>query len=81
MQNSLNLRLSERWMFQARSVRDVGENSGQLLTGATLIYEDECFLLGLDWTQREVGNRDNPPDTAVIIRLIFRNLGEVQAKG
>lgn len=81
LQNSINLRLSERWLLQARSVRDVGENAGQLLTGATLIYEDECFLLGLDWTRREVGNRDNPPDTAFIIRLIFRNLGEVQAKG
>jgi LPS-assembly protein len=81
LQNTLNLRLTDNWLLQGRSVRDLGEQPGQLLTGVTLFYEDECFLLGLDWTKRQVGNRDNPPDTAFIIRLIFRNLGEVKAKG
>jgi LPS-assembly protein len=72
-------RASQNWRTQVRYVTSLSENdSGSLVWGGSLIYEDECILAGLDLTRRYIGNRDNPPDTAVVMRVIFRNLGEIK---
>ena len=71
--------LSERWRFQVRETRSIGEDDGQLLFGASLIYEDECILAGVDFTRRFVGSRDNPPDSTIVLRVILRNLGELRS--
>jgi len=47
----------------------------------TLIYEDECFLFGVDFQRRLTGNRDNPPDTSLVFRVALRNLGETRVQG
>ncbi|MBL8836741.1 MAG: LPS-assembly protein LptD [Alphaproteobacteria bacterium] len=77
----VDLRLTENWRLQARHVRDIGNaNQGALLSGIALIYEDECFILATDVARRNTGTADNPPDTSVIVRLVFRNLGDVAAR-
>lgn len=79
VQFAVNARLTENWRFQARQLSSlVSEDSGSLVWGASAIYEDDCIVLGLDLTRRYIGNRDNPPDTAGVIRLVFRNLGQVR---
>jgi hypothetical protein len=49
-----------------------------LRLNSALIYEDECFLFGIDFQRRLVGDRDNPPDSAVVLRFALRNLGETR---
>lgn len=76
---ALDARLSPHWRSQARYLRSLADgDSGSLLWGGSVIYEDECILAGIDLTRRYIGNRDNPPDTVVVLRVVFRNLGEVK---
>ena len=55
--------------------------SGILVAGATLIYEDDCFVWGVDLTRRNIGRDEIPPDTSIVFRLSFRNLGEIAIRG
>jgi lipopolysaccharide assembly outer membrane protein LptD (OstA) len=77
----LTARLDENWRFQLRETRSIGEDAGQLRLNSTIIYEDECFLFGADLQRRFTGNRDNPPDTSLVFRVAFRNLGEARLQG
>ena len=70
--------IDENWRVVLRETRSIGEASGLLRLNSALIYEDECFLFGIDFQRRLVGNRDNPPDSAVILRFALRNLGETR---
>ena len=45
---------------------------------ATVVYEDECFLFGVDFEKRNVGSPGDPPDTSVVLRIALRNLGETR---
>lgn len=73
--------LTPYWRVQVRDVRSLSDDAGQLLGDVALIYEDECLLAGVDFSRRRIGNRDNPPDDAIIFRVVFRNLGEIRARG
>ena len=59
----------------------IGSDAGQLRFNTALIYEDECFLFGIDFQRRFTGNRDNPPDTSLVLRIALRNLGETRLQG
>ncbi|MGQ0663464.1 MAG: LPS-assembly protein LptD [Pseudomonadota bacterium] len=74
----LTAQLTPHWRAVTRSLSSIAQDSGTLLAGASLIYEDECLIAGLDFTRRYIGSRDNPPDTALVLRMVFRNLGEVK---
>lgn len=74
----VNARLNSHWRTQARYLTSLADDSGSLLWGGSFIYEDECLLFGVDLNRRYIGNRDNPPDTAIVLRLVLRNLGEVK---
>jgi LPS-assembly protein len=76
---TVNARLSPNWRTQARYLTSLADNdTGSLTWGGSLIYEDECLLTGIDLTRRYTGTRDNPPDTAILLRVVFRNLGEIK---
>ena len=78
---SLVARVSPHWRIQGRTISSLADaDRGLLIAGAALIYEDECILTGIDFTRRNVGNRDNPADTAITFRLVLRNLGEVKTR-
>ncbi len=70
-------RLTPNWRTQLRYLTSIAHNGGELSSGATLFYEDECLVVGLDYTRRFTGTPDAPPDTAFIVRVIFRNLGQI----
>jgi LPS-assembly protein len=74
-------RINENWRFLIRDARSIGSDSGQLRFNSALIYEDECFLFGVDFQRRFTGNRDNPPDTSIVLRIALRNLGETRLQG
>jgi LPS-assembly protein len=74
-------RLDENWRFQVRQTRALGDDGGQLRLNTTVVYEDECFLFGADFQRRFVGTPDDPPDTSLVFRIAFRNLGEARLQG
>jgi LPS-assembly protein len=74
---TLDLRLNEHWRTQGRYLTSLSSDAGSLLWGGNLVYEDECIVTILDLTRRYVGTAAAPPDTAVFVRLLFRNLGEI----
>lgn len=76
----LRANLTPFWRVQIRDVRSLSEDDGQLLGGASLIYEDECILAGVDFSRRRIGSRDDPPDNTILFRIVFRNLGEVRTR-
>ncbi len=75
----LQTNLTQYWRIQLRDVRSISDDSGQLLGGASLIYEDECILAGVDLSRRRIGSRDDPPDDTILFRVVFRNLGEIKS--
>lgn len=81
LSQSVTARFDEVWRVSGRVVQSLGSDRGVLLAGATLIYEDDCFLWGLDLTRRNIGRADIPPDTALLFRFGFRNLGELAVRG
>lgn len=72
--------VTQNWRVQLRDIRGVGEDSGLLIGGASLVYEDECIIAGVDISRRRVGNRDDPPDDTILLRVVFRNLGEIKSQ-
>jgi LPS-assembly protein len=81
LSQTASARIDEVWRVTGRVVQSLGADNGVLLAGATLIYEDDCFLWGVDFTRRNIGRADIPPDTAVLFRFGFRNLGELAVRG
>jgi LPS-assembly protein len=78
MTTMLTAMIDENWRVVMRETRSIGADSGVLRFNSALIYEDECFLFGIDFQRRLVGTRDNPPDSALILRFALRNLGETR---
>jgi LPS-assembly protein len=81
LSQSVASQFNENWRVRGRVVSALGADSGVLVAGVTLIYEDDCFLWGADFTRRNIGRADIPPDTALLFRFGFRNLGEVALRG
>jgi LPS-assembly protein len=78
---SLAAAFNENWRIQGRLIQALGNDSGILVAGATLFYEDDCFIWGIDVTRRNIGRAELPPDTAILFRIALRNLGELSLRG
>ncbi|MBI3506449.1 MAG: LPS-assembly protein LptD [Proteobacteria bacterium] len=81
LSQSLSSRISENWRVVSRIVNSMGVDRGILLVGGTLFYEDDCFTWGVDLSRRNIGRAEIPPDTAIVFRFAFRNLGEIAVRG
>lgn len=78
---SLNLsgRLTRYWRARVFGLRDLAEDGGQLVLGAGLTYEDECFLFGATWTRERFDDRDLRPSDTFFFRIALKTLGDVGA--
>jgi LPS-assembly protein len=74
----LSVRIDENWRFVIRDIRQFGQDAQVLRFNATVLYEDECFLFGVDFEKRNIGTPGDPPDTSVVLRFALRNLGETR---
>ncbi len=79
--HSFSAAFNENWRVQGRVIQALGNDSGILIAGATLFYEDDCFIWGIDLTRRNIGRVEIPPDTAILFRIALRNLGELSLRG
>jgi LPS-assembly protein len=79
---AVTAQLSSHWGAQARLVRDLGASDEQnRLAGVTFIYGDECFTFAFDISRRYTTDGTLKPDTTAFVRLVFKNLGQVEARG
>jgi LPS-assembly protein len=75
-------KLTEFWSAQARLIRDLGASQDKnRLAGVTFNYGDECFAFAFDITRRYTTDGSLKPDTTAFVRLVFKNLGQVEARG
>ncbi len=70
------------WSTQARLVRDLGASKDKNRTaGVSFNYGDECFQLALNLSRTFTTDGSLKPDTTAFVRLVFKNLGQVEARG
>jgi LPS-assembly protein len=74
------VRLTPNWRLQAYDAYDLGVNKGQLVSGIGAIYEDECLIFEADVQRRFIGSVNNPEETFYTVRIVFRNLGEIDTE-
>ncbi len=79
--HALGIVFSENWRAQGRVIQALDNGNDILVGGATLFYEDDCFIWGIDLTRRNIGRAELPPDTALLFRIALRNLGELSLRG
>lgn len=80
--HSLSSRIDQNWSVRGRVSEALNAaERGILVAGATLIYEDDCVVWGIDLTRRNIGRAEIPPDTALLFRFGLRNLGEFRLAG
>lgn len=77
---SAYLRLTPNWRFQVYDAHNLGVDPGQLIAGAAAIYEDECLVFETDMQRRFIGSVNNPEETVFSVRIVFRNLGEIDTE-
>ncbi len=70
--------ITKSWSINASTRRDM-QLSSTLNHNIGLTYEcDDCFTMKVSFTRTFTQDRDVRPSDAIFIRLIFKNLGEVE---
>lgn len=77
---SLSSALTQNWSGSLSTLYDLGANKGPLMHMARLIYDDECFALGLTYMHRYTHDREYKGGEAVMLRFVFKTLGEYQTR-
>ncbi|MSP49760.1 MAG: LPS-assembly protein LptD [Alphaproteobacteria bacterium] len=79
---AVTARLTEHWTGQVRLVRDLGAaHDKNRSAGMTFTYGDECFTFSFDLSRRYTTDGSLKPDTTAFVRLVFKNLGQVEVHG
>jgi LPS-assembly protein len=71
--------LTREWGVGVSARRDLtAETGGMLSQGAYLTYTNDCLIARLDVARNFTEDRDIHPSTTILLRLVFRTLGQVQ---
>lgn len=68
--------LSQRWSVSAFTRQDLSDAGGTLYNGASIQYEDECFLLAFSYLDNHTSDENNDESKTFLLRLVFKTLGE-----
>ncbi len=68
-------RLNENWRVTGSSRTRFGGQSGQVRTGAQLIYSDDCFEISANYFRDQTDRIGDDNETSFFIRFSFKNLG------
>ena len=77
---SLLSRINQFWSAGLYTRRDLTEDGGSLAHALTVTYEDECFTLYSAAERTFTRDADIEPESRVLFKLIFKNLGQVTSK-
>jgi LPS-assembly protein len=72
----LGSQLNENWSIRGAHRRDLQANDA-LSTSVGLTYLDECFFITVEGKRTYYEDRDIDQEDSVMIKLVFKNLGEV----
>jgi LPS-assembly protein len=72
----LKSQLNENWFIEGAHRRDL-ENDDSLETAIGLTYQDECFLITVEGKRTYFEDREISEDDSVMVKLVFKFLGEV----
>ncbi|MBI1272661.1 MAG: LPS assembly protein LptD [Alphaproteobacteria bacterium] len=67
--------LFDYWNFSVYQKRAIKPQAGLRNTGATIAYIDECLTAALSFSQDETSRPDLNPGTAIVLSVLFKNLG------
>ncbi len=73
-----NSKITPAWSVNASTRRDL-QASSTLNHNIGLTYECDCFTMKLSFTRTFTQDRDVRPSDTIFVRLIFKNLGEIQS--
>ncbi len=68
-------RLSNRWRVAASGRQQLGADNQFLRSTAQIAYEDECFMVSLNFARDNTDRIGDDDETSVFLRFNFRNLG------
>jgi len=71
-------RLSKYWRLTATHREDLGLGGGSIRSSIGIVYEDECFIFGLDVADDNTEDRDFQSGFSVILRFTLKTIGEVR---
>ncbi|MFT6580359.1 MAG: LPS-assembly protein [Alphaproteobacteria bacterium] len=75
---SMTSQFHENWQLALSTRRDLTAQGGTLSTGASLIYEDECFIFSTIAQRSFTRDAELEPTDSLVFRLTFKHLGEVE---
>jgi len=70
-----SIKLTDYWSFAGRTTQSLGEDDGGRDIGASLTYQDECFLIAFDYERDFTEDQDIEPRDAFFIRVFLKHLG------
>ncbi len=71
-------RLSRYWRLTGTHREDLSPGGGSIRSSIGIIYEDECFVFGLDIADDNTEDRDFQSGFSVILRFTLKTIGEVR---
>ena len=71
-------RLSKYWKLTGTHREDLGPGGGSIRSSIGIVYEDECFVFGLDIADDNTEDRDFQSGFSVILRFTLKTIGEVR---
>lgn len=71
-------RISKYWKLQGTHREDLSPDGGSIRSSIGIVYEDECFVFGLDIADDNTEDRDFQSGFSVILRFTLKTIGEVR---
>jgi LPS-assembly protein len=69
--------ITNQWTARVDTRRDLTDDGGTLSWGASLRYTCDCLDFIIDYRRNLTRDRDVKPEDILLVRIIFRTLGEV----
>lgn len=73
----LSSAISRNWSASVYGRHDLEQGGLMLANGVSVVYDDECFTLAASYLNTRTRDRDTEAGQSMIVRLIFKTLGEV----
>jgi LPS-assembly protein len=73
----LGATLTRYWSMQVINVQTISGSGGNISSGVTLTYQDECLAFVTSLTRSGVTFGDVRPGLSVLFSVVFKNLGEI----
>ena len=77
---SVNSQINQYWSASISTHRDLSQDGGSLLHSLRARYSDECFTFESVAERSFTRDADIQPESRILFRLIFKNLGQVESK-